>query len=350
MTRKPRPIAVYALTSPAAGTARKIAACLPEARLFLPSRLARPGEQAFEKLPSALAENFHLFQGHVVVAAAGIVVRALAYLLADKASDPAVVVVDQDGRFAVSLLSGHLGGANELARKAALILGGQAVITTGTDASGKPGLELIARDQGLKIENIEALSPISRMVLEGEAVEVYDPENWLRPALSAWPDSFTLLSGLPSPPEDRPLVLVSHDLKSFPDSWLLVRPPSLAVGLGCNRGTSREELEQLLGEVLAHYGLSPDSLSLLASIEAKRKEPGLLALAEKLNLEIAFFPAHELESVSAPTPSAAVKKHMGVASVCEAAAMLAAGTDRLLVRKQKSANATLAVALISSGS
>ena len=342
--------AIYALTSSGANTARRVAGGLSRAEVFLPEDLAGPdsGERTFKKISEALARNFHQYDGHVVVAAAGIVVRSLVGLLEDKTKDPAVVVVDQEGRFAISLLSGHLGGANELARRTAAILGGQAVVTTATDSAGKPSLEVTATEQGLKVENIKALSRISRMILEGEKVPVYDPDNWLKPALAPWPESFIFLEERPGPKVGGPLVWVGHEDLDHPDSWLICRPPVLAVGLGCNRGTPVEEIEELLRETFKRHGLAVGSIGLLASIEAKSDEIGILALAERLKVKIEFFRPEELAAMETPNPSEAVEKHMGVKSVCEAAAMLAARTTRLLAAKQKSRNVTIAAALIAS--
>ena len=208
---------------------------LPDATLFLPVRLARPdaGEQGFYRLAAALTDNFNLYRGHVVVAAAGIVFRILAPLIQAKTSDPGVVVLDQEGRYAVSLLAGHLGGGNELARTVADILGGRAVITTATDSAGKPALEMIARNHGLALENLAALSRIGRAVLEGEIVPLFDPGDWLAPWLQDWPESFARLEAPPAHNPDRPLIWVGPQALDFPSAWLLIRPPVLAVGLGC---------------------------------------------------------------------------------------------------------------------
>jgi cobalt-precorrin 5A hydrolase len=292
-----------------------------------------------------LADNWSKFGGRVVVAASGIVVRLVAPLLADKTVDPAVVVVDQQGRYAVSLVGGHLGGANDLAERVAGLLGGQAVITTATDGAGKPSLEVLASETGMVVENLKALSRISRGLLEGETIRVHDPEDRLRPALEAWENLFMFLPEPPDPADDTPLVWVGYGESVFPAAWLLIRPLVLAVGLGCNRGTALKELEDLVTESFARWALSLKSISVLASIEAKQDEPGLLDLAEKMGKRILFFSVEELSGVKTPNPSGTVEKHMGVGSVCEAAALLAAGSRRLLITKQKSAKATLAVAL-----
>ncbi|CAO0822153.1 cobalt-precorrin 5A hydrolase [Desulfarculales bacterium] len=153
-------LAVYAITPTGAEVARTLAPSLSGATLFLPRSLAYlpDGEELFDRLALALAANFLEYGGHVILAAAGIVVRALAPLLHHKAQDPAVVVVDQAGRYAVSLLSGHLGGSNALARRVAEILGGQAVITTATDTANLPSLEMLAGELGFRVENLMALA------------------------------------------------------------------------------------------------------------------------------------------------------------------------------------------------
>lgn len=346
----PEPIAVYALTAPGTGIARRIAAGGAEARLFLPERLATPGtaEVPFRNFREALTENFRKYRGHVIIAATGVVVRTMAPLIDHKAVDPAIVVVDPHGRYAISLLSGHLGRANLLAKSVAQVLGGQAVITTATDASGQPALEVLAADLELKIRNWPALAPLARSLVEGRPVPVYDPEEWLWPSLSPWSGSFVRILELDHHLPPTPLVHVSHQGGVFPDGWLLLRPPCLYLGLGCNRGTSFEEIHGLVMKVLEQQALDVLSLAGVASIEAKRDEPGLLTLAKTLNSGIKFFAPADLAKVPAPNPSATVKKHVGVPSVCEAAALLAAESHQLLVPKQKSLNATLAVAHIGS--
>lgn len=351
MSRLPLQIAVYALSGPGARQADYLVRRLPQGELFLPNRLASqwPGARGFDRLAAALADNFPRYQGHVLFCAAGIVVRALASLVANKARDPAVVVVDQAGRFAVSLLSGHLGGANDLARRVAEILGGQAVITTATDGADLPSLELVASQEGCRVENLKALAGLSRALLEGGRVDIFDPLDWLWPALQPWQGCFNRRG--PEPDQDSPgppLAWVGWRELSPPPHWLVIRPPCLAVGVGCNRGTSAGEMARLLDQTFADASLSRANLKCLASIENKRDETGILELARELKTECVFFPAERLRAVTVPNPSPLVEEHMGVPSVCEAAAMAAAESTCLLVPKKKTRNATLAVALAGS--
>jgi len=204
----------------------------------------------------ALAEAWRTSREIVFFGATGIAVRLLAPMLADKTTDPAVVVVDDAGRYAISLVSGHEGGANDLARRVARQLGAEPVLTTASEI--------------------------------------------------------------------------------LPDR-------SLIVGIGCSSGVSVQELQELVRRALAECGASIESVRELASIDLKRDEPGLLALAERWHLPLRFFPAAELRDVPVPNPSSVVAGAVGTPSVAEAAALLASQGE-LLVPKQRSGMGTAAVA------
>lgn len=339
-------VAIYALTATGAESARRLAPALgADARLFLPERLAQAeaGETGFARLAPTLVANWAAFGGHVLFAAAGIVVRALVGLIQDKASDPAVVVCDPAGRYAVSLLAGHLGGANALAGRVAAALGGQAVITTATDQAGLPSLELVAVEAGLRVENLASLAGVGAALLDGRPVALDDPEDWLASRLERdWPGLFPA-----AVQEANPGPSLGVDWRARPPrpGELLLRPPALWLGLGCNRGTAAGEMDELVTRVLAEAGLSPRALAGLASATAKADEAGLLALARARGLETIFYDAQTLDAVAVPNPSHQPRRHLGTRSVAEAAALIAAGPGgRLLVEKQKSGNVTLAVA------
>ena len=342
-------VAVYALTRDGADLARKLRLAMPGWDLFLPLRMAdaADGELGFERMGRALADGFTRYDGHVVFGATGIVVRSIAPLIRHKAKDPAVVVCDQAGRYCISLLSGHLGGGNRLAREVAAILGAEPVITTATDLAGLPSLEMLAQDLGMRVQNISALAGVSGALLDGQKVSLWDPAGWLWPHLQKWPGRFMRLEQPPDPASPGgPLVWVDwHEIK-HPASWLLIRPRCLAVGMGCRRGVPAQEIGDLLHKTLADNHLHISSLAKLASIEAKKDETGLLETARRLGLETEFYTQTALNSVEAPNPSARVEAKMGVKSVCEAAAILASRGGRLLVEKTKSAKATCAVALM----
>jgi len=343
--------AVYALTPQGADLARRLADAL-RGDLFLPATLAaRHGARPFDGLLRAVAGTFPRYGRHVFVAAAGIVVRAIAPHIRTKERDPAVVVLDSEGRFVVSLLSGHLGGANALAREAAAVTGGAPVITTATDTAGLPSWDLLAAERGLVIADTAAVKALNMAMLRGETVSVSDPENRLGLFSGTGPSAAPIVSveekGLP---EDGPAVTVTWRSEPERPGRLVLHPRCLAAGVGCNRGTSSREIVELLESTFASQGLARASLAGLATIDAKRDEAGLLEAAGRLGVPVTFYPAGDLRDVSVPTPSETVKRHMGVESVCEAAAIKRAGEGRLLVPKVRSRNATLAVALEGSSS
>lgn len=342
-------VAIYALGVPGAELCRRLVPEFEAAEVFLPARHAREdlSERPFESLHAILAKNFNQYSGHVLACAAGMAIRCFAPLMQSKAKDPAVVVVDQHGKYAVSLLSGHLGGANDLARQVAQALGGQAVITTATDNLGLPSLEIEAKRLGLEVENLSALAGVSGALVDGRRVTVCDPSGWLSPVTEQHPDLFQPID--PGQAESLigvPVVWVGwRTLESY-DNWLVLRPRCVALGMGCNRATSVDELLHLAHEALTKASAANSSLKVLASADAKRDEPGLLEAARQLGVEPTFYDHDKLAQVEVPNPSQAALRCLGTASVCEAAAILASNNGTLVLNKIKSKNATAAVAVI----
>lgn len=343
-------VAVYAVTRTGARLGRELAEALG-GELFLPRRMAdEPGVRLFDSLPDCLAETFPAFRGHVFVCAAGIAVRAIAPHLRSKALDPAVVVLDETGRFAVSLLSGHLGGANDLALTIAETVGATPVVTTATDNAEAPAVDLLARRRGLAVADASKIRHVSSALLEGRRVALFDPEDRLGarddPALAA---HFEHVSDPGLLDQDQPSVwahwkLPPQTLRA--GKLLALHPRVLSAGIGCRRDAAKDEILAALRAVLSQRSLAPAGLGCLASIDLKADEPGLVAAAHELGLELRTFPATELDRVETPGSSQRVKNKVGTASVSEASALLAAGPGaRLLVPKHILGNVTVAVAL-----
>ncbi len=343
-------IAVWALTKGGAQLGRQLSDHLANGRLYVTASVHDPdmGAQRFEGLRDALVVNFHRFEAHIFIMATGIVVRSLVDLLRHKAEDPAVLVMDETGRHVISLLSGHLGGANELARRVAKLLGGEPVITTATDLKGVPAIDLIARERGLAIENHDAIRLISGALLRRDRVGVYDPHGWLGHALAEADIRSIDIRADGAEKTDSsclPAVAVDDIEIDLPPEVLILRPASLFVGLGCNRGTPAHEIRELLETVLAMNGLAAKSLAGFASVDLKSDEVGIIELADEFGLAIRFYSRQQLAQVAdISNPSAVVEKHIGIPSVCEAAAILAAGRGKLIVPKQTTRNVTVAVA------
>jgi cobalt-precorrin 5A hydrolase len=348
--------AIWAVTEDGAALGRKIQQQLPGADLYLSGSEGqagkaenRPPARTFERLSQGLSAVFSQYRGHICIMSAGIVVRSIAPLLRHKTVDPAVVVIDEGGRHVVSLLSGHIGGANALAQTLAQMIDATPVITTATDVHQLPAVDVIAVQLGLKIENVEAVKAIHMALLTGGKLRLHDPYDILGRRL---PGRFIaakldLAKAAPGETAAQPGIFVDDRQVDLPADILILRPATLAAGIGCNRGTPMHEIRDHLLQVMAAHRLVPGSLISLASIQIKRDEPGLLAAAKELELPIRFYPPDQLERVDGvQNPSAVVAKHLGVSSVCEAAAILAADRGNLIVPKHATPNVTVAIARI----
>ena len=349
--------AIYALTPQGLKLALRLREALGGV-CFAPQALAggEDGARGFASLPRLVEESFHEFRQHIFIAATGIVLRCLAPLMADKTVDPAVVALDQKGKFAVSLLSGHLGGANELAARVAKITGGAAVITTATDAEGLPAVDLLALRAGLRIGNPENIKLINAALLAGKRIALHDPEDWLRESLpfeelayfEIIADDAALAEFMAQRP-GAPLVRVSWREFAPPKNCLLLVPPALRLGVGCRKGAEAGDILDHAREVCAEGGLDIRAVGCLASAEVKAEEPGLLAVARELGVPLHIFNAEELALYPPSEVSAKAMEVVGLPGVCEPAARAAAGGGPLLVGKRVKGPVTLAVALAASG-
>jgi cobalt-precorrin 5A hydrolase len=281
--------------------------------------------------------------------ATGIVVRLLAPLLQGKERDPAVVVMDDAGRFAISLLSGHLGGANELASRCAFITGAREVITTATDANDLPSFDMLAKEHGWLIEDLSRVKVLNSLLLDSEEIAVVDTTGLVRPWFHGrgrlvFHD--TVVGALRSPAKGFLLVTNGFIPPQIQSSSLLVlRPKNLVLGVGCNSGTTADEIEAVVMVQLKRLFLSPSSLACVATAEAKAREPGLLEFAGRHGLPLRCFSSEELNGAAAPSPpSEHALKAIGAAGVAEPAAIIASGGGTLLLAKVKDGNVTVAIA------
>lgn len=279
------------------------------------------------------ASHFFQADGLLYIGAVAIAVRAIAPHLCSKTTDPAVLCVDEQGQFAIPLLSGHIGGANDLARLVARLLGGTAVITTATDLNGLFAVDCWAKSQGLAIRNPAAIKRVSGKLLAGETVGFWSEF----PLVGALPQGLRSASM-----EGADLWVAIHPCPRA--EVLLLIPPVICAGMGCRRGISRETLQQALDGALSKARVLPQALGSIASIDRKADEPGLLALAGALDLPFFTYTAQELSALpGAFTPSPFVESTVGVDNVCERSAVKGSG-GRLLLPKQAGDGVTVALA------
>lgn len=321
---------------------------MDEADLYVPLKhkgLTGGKRVVFEELDQLVEEIFSKYKGLIFIMASGIVVRKIAHLIKGKDVDPAVVVMDEAGRFAISLLSGHLGGANELAEKTANLVGATPVITTATDVCNKSCAEDVAKDLECEIENVLGIKRVNSAFLHDEPVAINLPAG--KKGRFAGSGNFIFCETLEELVRSNAacIAITNRLLPEIMEACLVFRPKNLVVGIGCNRNTSAEEIEDVVFKALADAGLSQKSIRNLASIDVKRDEAGLLAFAGEKGFTIDFFAKDELQKAELKTaPSMYVMEAVGVGGVCEPAAMLSARTSKLLVAKIKSSNVTVAVA------
>lgn len=316
--------------------------------VWLPGALCEPTDVAysFTGLRELICRRFQANEPLVLIMACGIAVRMLAPLVSDKQHDPAVVVMDEAGRFAISLLSGHWGGANALAEYLAQTVGALPVITTATDGKGLCAIDLFAREIGARPEPFSLIKTFNAAMLRAEKVVVFTdlPPAKLPggPGLLFLP-FFRLATG-----EDflhRAVLTNRRKLPGTGEGDLFLRPLNLYLGVGCRRDIGATEILSAIAAVLARFDLVPASVVALASIDCKREEAGLLLAAQELGVPVKFYNREQIRTLDAAyQKSAFVQKTMGVGAVCEPTAILAANGGRLLVPKQKMNGVTVAVA------
>lgn len=315
-------IGILAITSGGHTLATELAAQLPEATVLTISNT----------FAATLAAAWDRYDAFICIMASGIVVRGLAPLLRGKESDPGVVVLDEQGRFVISLLAGHLGGGNELARRLARLTDGRAVITTASDVLGHTALDLWARDHGLVVADKAAFTTaMARLVNQGRLTVFSEVE------LPQWPADFVMTAK----PDEAELIIAIHQEVAGDRPQL--HPCCLVAGIGCNRHTPAAAFSAAFSELCTENNLAPAAFRNLASIDLKNDEKGLLEFAGQNRYPIDFYSKDQLNNVPGLVPSAAVVKATGAQGVAEPAALLSSH-GQLIIGKQKWQDVTLAVA------
>lgn len=342
-------IAIISLTRNGSKIGAKLAPMLG-ADLYMPERYKgdiKDGIPFSMDLRGLIKDIFYRYNGLIFVMAVGIVVRSIASLIKDKGSDPAVVVMDEKGSFAISLLSGHIGGANDLAKRVGDLIGAEPVITTATDINGLTSIDIIAKEFDLVIEDISMIKIINAAILEGEKIDVYCRINKLINYFNKYPEQFEIIDKLYDIQNNKPLVAIDNraSLASLSNNILILRPKNIVVGIGCNRGAKKDEFRDLYLETLKKYDISPKSVRNIATMDIKRDEEGLIEFTKEIGVGIEFYSKEDLSGVVLPSGvSMNALKNVGVGGVCEPAALLSARTEGLLVKKIKRGNVTISVA------
>jgi cobalt-precorrin 5A hydrolase len=309
-----------------------------------------------EPVKDLLPLLFRCYEGVILFFSLGAVVRLIAPLLQDKKTDPAVIAVDERGEHVISVLSGHLGGANALTSRIAGLLGSHPVITTASDVQGTFAVDLLGRRFGWQADSFEPMKSVSAAIVNGEPV-VFIQEtgeiDWLPSGLTL-PEHLRVCHSVgeaTEAPFTAAIMVTDRLLDPLEEQTLhpqsvIYRPRSLVLGIGCNRGTTVVELETVVMESLAELRLSPKSVRNLATIDIKANEAGLLKLSAKYGWKLDIYTPEQLNTVSLARPSETVFRVTGAYGVCEPAALLSSGASDWLLPKKKSGNVTISVARV----
>lgn len=294
----------------------------------LGASLALTGREDFS-LSIWTAEQFPKREALIFIGAAGIAVRAIAPHLRHKAEDPAVLCVDELGAYVIPLLSGHLGGANALAQRLAALTGGEAVITTATDLNGLFAVDLWAKRQNMAVVNPERIKSVSAKLLRGERVRIDCP--W--PVAGERPHLVEMGN-----PGDACVCCRRTD-----GNALLLAPRIVTLGIGCRRGTTKEQLELSFARFCDERGLLPQAVAAAVSLDLKQDETGLLAFCRAHDWPLRFYSADKLKAVPGTfSASPFVERTTGVNNVCERAAACEGG--KLIEKKYAAEGVTFAAA------
>lgn len=380
-------IAIMAVTAKGAALGQQVAAQLRQsgdAVVCYEKSGRESGDEAivYTSLKPMMEEIFNGYDRLLFIMATGIVVRMIAPYVVHKSSDPAVVVMDEGAHHAISLLSGHLGGANEWTAEIAQIAGADPVITTATDVNGLPAPDVLARKLGLAVDDFTDLRHVNAAIVAGEPVRYYldtslsEFETYREQAM-AYGIKVVPFDGAACQGDDLPRsngdkvdsvqrtdrvkstgdnegdivvrIIITDRVMTVAGTRLFLRPKTMTVGIGCRRDTPAEMIEAAVLDSLANLGRSPKSVYGAASVIVKADEKGLLAAMKRLGWPIQFYTQEEMKPLIAAADieeSNFVKQTIGVGNVCETTAMLLAKSRELWQKKTVYPRTTVAIARV----
>lgn len=279
---------------------------------------------------------FSEYDAIIAIMASGILIRSIAPLVESKTTDPAVLNIDDNGNFVISTLSGHLGGANKLTNKIAQLIGATPVITTSTDVNNKLGIDVIAKDLFLSLDNTREILFFNKAILEGKELSLTVNPNKNFKYLFDYLTNNTLEINVSinfSSKIEMDEIHVELDEHS-----LILKERKIVVGIGCRRGKECEKIHHGLTESIKDLNMDISRVNLLASAEIKKDEKGILELSEKLNIPVKFVELDKLKLFQSEDVSKSefVKSKFGIWGVCEPSALIMAGYDSKLIYKKTS--------------
>ena len=323
----------------------------PDWDVYAPSKLMNESagitwysEPTTEKIVELFKNNNAL----ICVFSLGAVIRLISPYLKDKKTDPAVLVIDDKTNFVISVLSGHIGGANELTEEIAEKIGALPVITTAADVNKTIAVDLVGREYDWKIDDDSTVTKISAHMVNEEPIGVFQEagkKNWYKKL----PKNVVIYNNIEELKKSNSksyLIITDKIIDNLKKESVIYRPPSLVVGIGLHWDTTKETIKEGIEDCMKKFNLSPKSIAKLVSIKKPQDVQGLIDLGIEMNLPVEYVNREDLAEITAPNPSETVKKFEGTASVSEAAA-IKISKGELIVEKQKfPPNLTIAIARI----
>jgi cobalt-precorrin 5A hydrolase len=343
---------VLAITKNGVKIGENLKKIFPDWSIFAPSKFSNEKNDIiwyYEPTSEKIVELFKNSNALICLFSLGAVIRLIAPHLKDKKTDPAVIVIDDKTNFVISVLSGHIGGANELTQEIADKLHALPVVTTAADVNKTIAVDLVGREFNWKIDDDSTVTKISAHMVNEEPIGVFQDagnRNWFKEL----PKNVSIYNNLDDlkKSNSKAYLIISDRVidEELSKESVIYRPPSLVIGVGLHWDTTKETIKEGIENCLEKFKLSSKSIAKLVSIKKPQDVQGLIDLGKEMKIPVEYVNREDLAEISTPNPSDTVKAFEGTASVSEAAAIKVSG-GKLIVEKQKfPPNLTIAIARI----
>ena len=345
-------VSVLAITKNGINIGIKLKELFPNWEIFAPVKLSNENKSITwysEPTSDKIIELFKNSNALICLFSLGAVIRLIAPYLKDKKTDPAVIVIDDKTNFVISVLSGHIGGANELTQEISEKLNALPVITTAADVNKTIAVDLVGREFGWRIDDDTTVTKISAHMVNAEPIGVFQQTNdqkWYKQL----PKNVTIYDSLEElkKSNSKAHLIISDEIidNELAQESVIYRPQSLVIGIGLHWDTTKDTIKEGIEHCLKKFNLSSKSIAKLVSIKKPEDVQGLIDLGKEMQVPVEYVDREELAEIITPNPSTTVKAFEGTASVSEAAA-IKSSRGKLIVEKQKfPPNLTVAIARI----
>ena len=346
-------VSVLAITKNGIKIGLSLKELYPKWEVHVPKKLSNSASEInwySESTSEKIEKLFKTNDALICLFSLGAVIRLVSPHIKDKKTDPAVLVIDDKMNFVISALSGHLGGANELAEQIAKRLGATPVITTAADVNKTIAVDLVGKEFGWKIEDDSTVTKISALMVNEEKIGVFQDagnKNWWKGELPKNVTIYSSFDELKNSKSKAFLIISDKIIKSeILKDAVIYRPPNLVVGVGLHWDTPKETIKEGLKLCLEKNNLSYLSIAKFVSLKKPQDAKGLIEIGKEMCIPVEYFEKDDLTSITVPNPSSTVQAFEGTPSVSEASAIKASG-GQLIVQKQKfPPNLTIAIARI----